>query len=325
MNLVERYIEAVKFWLPAHLKDDVAAELADDIRSEIEEAEREKGNRLTDDEIAAILKTRGRPMIVASHYMPKRTLIGPELYPIYILVLKIVALVSLIPLAIMFVTTFDFGTYQFSVQSVGNVWNQFIYSLVTAFAIVTLIFALIEHQGMNPAALDKWNPKTLRPVHDPSRIRRSTSVGEIAANLVLIAIFAAGYLSKTVYDFRGGHLTVCPEWVPYWQVIIALAVAEIALAATNLFKPFWSWPRIIARAAIDLGKIATFTWLLQTHIVREIVASDSLRQPKDMLLSLSDTAVGYAPQIGVLVVAIIGVMVIWRLFHVRRARTTVAA
>jgi len=325
MNLVERYIEAVKFWLPAHLKDDVAAELADDIRSEIDEAEREKGRHLTEDEIAAILKARGRPMLVASRYLPKRTLIGPELYPIYILVLKIVAVCSLIPLAIMFATTFDFGTYQFSVQSVGNVWNQFIYSLVTAFAIVTLIFALIEHQGMNPASLDKWNPKTLRPVRDPSRIRRSASIGEIAANMVLIAIFAAGYLSRTVYDFKGGHITVCPEWIPYWQVIIAMAVAEVALAATNLFKPFWSWQRITARVAIDLGKIAAFAWLLQTNIVREVVAPDAWRPPTDMLLSLSNAAPRYVPQIAIVVVAIICVTAIWRIFHLRRARMPVSA
>jgi hypothetical protein len=325
MNLVERYIEAVKFWLPAHLKDDVAAELADDINSEIEEAERGKGRRLTDDEIATILKARGRPMLVASRYLPKRTLIGPELYPIYILVLKIVALCSLVPLAIMLVATIDFGTTQFSVQSIGGVWNQFIYSLLTAFAIVTLIFAVIEHHGMNPAALDKWNPKALRPVRDPSRIRRSASVGEIAANMVLIAIFAAGYLSQTVYDFRGGHITVCPEWVPYWQIVMVLAVAEIALAATNLFKPFWSWPRILARAAIDLGKLAAFIWLLQTHIVREVVAPDSLRRPTDMLLSLSNAAPRYGPQIAIIVVAIIGVTAIWRLFHLKPAGTPVPA
>ena len=325
MNLVERYIEAVKFWLPAHLKDDVAAELADDIRSEIEEAEREKRRPLTDDEIAAILKKRGRPMIAASHYLPKRSLIGPELYPIYILVLKIVALVSLIPLAIMWAMTFNFASHQFSAASAGDVWNQFISSLLTAFAIVTLVFAVIEHQGMKPQALDKWNPKTLRPVQDSSRIRRSTSVGDIAANMVLIAVFAAGYLSKTVYNSTGGYVTFSPEWVPYWQIVIALAVAEIALAATNLFKPYWSWPRIVARAAIDLGKIAAFAWLLQTNVVREIVAPGPARKAVDIVLSMSDIAAQHASQIAVMIAIVIAAIAIRRLWHLRPARTLLPA
>jgi hypothetical protein len=320
MNLVERYIEAIKFWLPAHLKDDVAAELADDIRSEIEDAEREKGRRLTDDEIAAILKARGRPMIAASHYLPKRALIGPELYPIYIFVLKIVALCCLIPPIIMWVIRIDLGA---PFASFGQAWGEYVNSLLMAFAVVTIIFAVIEYQGINPAKPDTWNPKALRPVKDPSRIRRSSSVGEIAANMVMIAIFAAGYLSKAVYDFKGGHVVLCPEWVPYWQIILVLAVAETALAATNLFKPFWSGSRIMARAAIDLAKIAAFTWLLQAHVLREV--SGAARPASDTLLSISDIAAQHAFQIAIVIAIVIAAMAIWRLWHLRPLPSPVAA
>ncbi len=322
MNLVERYIEAIKFWLPAHLKDDVAAELADDIRSEIEEGEREKGRRLTDDEIAAILKARGRPMIAASRYLPKRALIGPELYPIYIFVLKIVALCCLIPPIMMAVTTINLGA---PFASFGHAWGQYVNSLLMSFAVVTLIFAVIERHGIDPAKPDTWNPKALRPVHDPSRIRRSSSVGEIAANMVLIAIFAAGYLSKTVYYSKGGHVTFCPEWVAYWQIVVALAVAEIALAASNLFKPFWSWPRIGARAAINFGKIAAFAWLLQAHMVRDIVAPAPARKAVDMVLSISDIAAQHAFQIAIVIAILIAASAIWRLWHLRPLPSPVAA
>ncbi len=82
MDLVERYIEAVKFWLPASMKEDVAAELKEDICSEIEEAEREKGRPLSKDEVGELLKARGAPLAVASKYLPQRSLIGPELYPL---------------------------------------------------------------------------------------------------------------------------------------------------------------------------------------------------------------------------------------------------
>src|SRR5579862_3287951 len=97
MELVERYLQAVKFWLPNEQQDDIVAELSEDIRSQMEEREEKLGRRLDDAEIGAILKGRGRPLMVANRYLPQQFLIGPALFPIYKFVLKIVALCYLVP------------------------------------------------------------------------------------------------------------------------------------------------------------------------------------------------------------------------------------
>ena len=39
MELLDRYLQAVRFWLPKAQRDDIAAELSEDIRSQIEERE----------------------------------------------------------------------------------------------------------------------------------------------------------------------------------------------------------------------------------------------------------------------------------------------
>ena len=39
MELVDRYLQAVKFWLPRHQKDDILAELSADLQSQIEDRE----------------------------------------------------------------------------------------------------------------------------------------------------------------------------------------------------------------------------------------------------------------------------------------------
>jgi len=322
MDLVERYLEAVKFWLPAHLKDDVAAELAEDIRSEIEEAERAKGRPLTEDEIAALLKARGRPMLVASKYLPQHSLIGPELYPVYIFVLKIVALVSLAAAAAGWALQSGFGN-GFVPEHVPSF--QPLNSLLVAFAVVTLIFAVIERRGLDPVVIDKWNPKTLRPVADKSRIKRSASVGDIAANLVLVCLFFAGYLSQTQYDFRHGHIAFSPEWVPYWQVIMVFAFAEIALSATNLFRPYWSALRILLRLCIDIGKTAAFCWLLQSHFLRAIWADGVPDQAFAQLIRIGDTAARLALPIFALFALGIGAAALWRLFHLKGGRGLAAA
>ena len=48
MELLDRYIQAVRFWLPKAQRDDIAAELSEDIRSQIEERESELQTILPD-------------------------------------------------------------------------------------------------------------------------------------------------------------------------------------------------------------------------------------------------------------------------------------
>jgi hypothetical protein len=322
MDLVERYIEAVKFWLPKKLKEDVAAELTEDIRSQIEEAEQEKGRKLSEDEVAAVLKARGNPLYVASRYLPQHTLIGPELYPLYIFVLKIVAAICFIPPLL--------GTFLFDSDArLPNAFASPTYSLLVSFAIVTIIFAVIERRGLNPAKSQNWNPKSLRPVADRNRIKRSTSVGDIIGCLIGIGFFLAGYLSITTYPLvpglifadghisaiglSRGHVTVSPEWVPYWQFIMVIAIVEIAFAAANLFKPYWTLSRALLRMVLDLVKIAALCWLLQSHLLREFVVQGVSPDGAAGLFRLSDLAAQYAlPFAGVMGFTIV-ITAIWRM------------
>lgn len=326
MDLVERYIEAVKFWLPAKLKEDIAAELKEDIRSQIEEAEREKGRPLTEDEVAALLKERGKPLSVASRYLPQHSLIGPELYPLYIFVLKIVAAICFIPPLL--------GTFVFNYDpALPSAFASPTYSLLVSFAIVTLIFAIMERSSVNPATSQNWNPKSLRAVSDRNRIKRSTSVGDIIGNLIGIGFFLAGYLSITTYNmvpgfffmdghgmalgFARGHITVAPEWIQYWQIIMAIAVVDIAFAASNLFAPYWTVSRTLLRLALDLAKTAAVCWLLQSHLLRAFTMQGASPDDAAGLFRISDLAAQYALPFGAMLVSIIVVKAIWRVVHVR--------
>lgn len=323
MDLIERYIEAVKFWLPKAQKDDIAAELRDDIASEIDEAERQKGRKLTEEEIAALLKARGTPLVVASRYLPQRALIGPELYPLYIFVLKIVVAICFIPPVIAWIA---------EAVTPGAPWpNVFatpINSLLVSFAIVTIIFAVIEHRGINPAKLQSFNPMTLPPVLDRNRIRRCESVGDIIGSLIVIGFFLAGYLSITTYalppsivvthghvglqQILYGHVTVSPRWVPYWQIIVAICAAKIAFASANLLKPRWSLPRILVRMTLDIANTAAIFWLLSSNVLRELVVHGLDTNAVGELYRLSATAAALARPVAGIVIAIIIAKAVWR-------------
>jgi hypothetical protein len=70
MELLDRYLKAVRFWLPSEHKQDIISELSEDIRSQIEDKESGLGRPLTDAEVEALLKKGGPPMLVAQRYLP---------------------------------------------------------------------------------------------------------------------------------------------------------------------------------------------------------------------------------------------------------------
>ena len=58
MELLDRYLHAVKFWLPKAQQDDIIKELSDNILSQMEDKESELGRPLNEAEQSAILKQR---------------------------------------------------------------------------------------------------------------------------------------------------------------------------------------------------------------------------------------------------------------------------
>ncbi len=51
MELIDRYLQAVKFWLPKNQKQDIVAELSEDLRSQVEDREAELGRPLNEAEV----------------------------------------------------------------------------------------------------------------------------------------------------------------------------------------------------------------------------------------------------------------------------------
>ena len=94
-RLVERYVRAVRDFLPRGQQDDITNELSRQIQSRFEDKESGPGRPLTEDEQVAILRSLGHPMAVAARYRGdeiravRGQLIGPELFPTYLTVLRI--------------------------------------------------------------------------------------------------------------------------------------------------------------------------------------------------------------------------------------------
>src|SRR5690606_13642367 len=142
MDLIERYVAAVRRHLPTSANADIVSELSDNLRSQAEEREHELGRPLNEGEQAALLKPHGHPWLMASRYMPQQHLVGPALYPYYRQALQIVVFWVVLPMTLvggaLAAINSDHPSLWIS-RVLGAAWNGAIYSV----GIVTIVFAIL--------------------------------------------------------------------------------------------------------------------------------------------------------------------------------------
>ena len=161
MEIIDRYLHAVKFWLPKAQRDDIIAELSEDIRSQIEDKEAELGRKADDGDVAAILKKCGHPLLVAQRYLPQEHLIGPSIFPVYSFVLKIIALIYVLPWLVVWLGYVIFSPVYRAhdpIHSLGILW-QGVASMVFA---ITLAFMFAERFMLKSWAQKDWDLASCR-------------------------------------------------------------------------------------------------------------------------------------------------------------------
>jgi hypothetical protein len=254
MELVDRYLQAVKFWLPKEQKDDILAELSADIQSQIEDRESSLNRALTQSEIEDILKHRGRPSLVASRFRPQESLIGPVLYPIYVFCLKCALAGYLVPWSvlklILLIVRPSFPDAQsiptwFNVlaQISGNLWNM----AFVAAGTITLIFAILERVQVRSHWLENWDPRKLPPVRKANLNRRTNAAFELAI-ILLATTWWAAYMDRTVI-YLGASIRIAlnPQWLWFfWSYLIVLLLTATT-AVLILARPHILWPPAVLR------------------------------------------------------------------------------
>jgi len=256
MDLIERYLGAVGPLLPRGQRADITAELRDVLMNRREEQEERLGRSLNRDEEADLLRGFGHPIRVAGRYGPQRSLIGPELYPIFIFVLKIVLAIIVGSALVTGAVNLVFNTASADqpgpaiVAALAVWWNGSIVSV----GVLTIVFAIFEHTGT--PLLDKWDPRGL-----PARPRRRREgwfdhVAAIVAQVVALLwwIGVIQLWNPVISLSGGGHITLglAPALQALYWPVIGLSLANIVVQALKLAgqRPLASSLDLAAQVAV---------------------------------------------------------------------------
>ena len=226
-ELIERYLYAVKKELSGKQRDDIVAEIESYLYDLLEERFPENVE-VKEKELESILKEMGSPRKVAAQYSPHQYLIGPRLFPMYKIVLKIMLLVVLgaltLSMVISNVVEYSANGWKLLLEYLGTLWS----GGLSVVGVITLIFAIIERttEGKNIEEIEEL--KELKISELPQLPEKEKKVDRVSL-FVEIVVNILGMIFLTYIQKTGGL-------VPVWGN--ASSTSQMMRLFTENFIPF---------------------------------------------------------------------------------------
>ncbi|HLY78570.1 MAG TPA: hypothetical protein VKQ70_04305 [Caulobacteraceae bacterium] len=238
MDLLERYLDTVRLFLPLAQRDDIAAELRDVLLTRCEEREAELGRPLNRAEQEAVLKGFGHPLVVAARYGRQQYLIGPDLYPAYrfvvLLVLGVLAFSAAVAGGVQTAAGIG-GAFAGLGTALKIIWE----GAFVAIGAVTFTFAALQRTGVGQRMLRDWSVAELP--HLSLRRRRERWFEPLAGMVVLtiVLLWWVGLIQgwpPAIPVKPGGviHLAFAPQLHDLYFPVLALLAGGIAVDGLKL-------------------------------------------------------------------------------------------
>ena len=262
--LVNRYMLHVKSCLPRKVRDDVAAELEDNLRSQIEEREEAAGQPMDDAQLVEILAAFGHPMLVAGRYLPRQYLIGPSTFPVYWYAIKALVIVFAAIAVLSSVAELVQGAgWEAVLESTGET----LFGMLAWGAIVTIVFASLDASGVR--FFDGFRPDHLRP---RPRLAPGMPEGAISRFETLFDIIGGSVLFFWwVGAFPEAGTTIGQislDWGSayrrFFYPVAVLLVIGLFRAVRNLVHPYWTRRALMVRIVHDVLRVAVVILAVRT-------------------------------------------------------------
>jgi hypothetical protein len=275
-SLIDRYLYAVRRYLPAYHQDDLLAELSANLHSEMDDKQAELGRPLTEDEQVDVVRRHGHPILVAARYQPQRSLIGPEVFPFYWFTIKrvlpwVVGIWLLVTAA-----TIIFGAQNTPITQridVGQIITGLFGAIFQFVAWITVGFALLEYFKVHLSkefTHPHWDPRKL-PKADP--IADQKGPHHPWADAVASGVFLAWLLTFPRFPvlmfgpYVSWHLLnmdLPAIWHQFYWLVVAFNCIQLTARIALLFRPVRRYYPIL-ETVIHLLGIGIIASLLRVH------------------------------------------------------------
>ena len=268
MELLDRYLQAVKKHLPWQRQDDIIAELRANLEAQLEDKEAALGRPLSVGEAEDWLRQIGPPMRVAARYQPQKYLIGPAVFPTYLLVLRLACFWATI--AYLIGSAAQIAAQTPSWAAVSEAVLRVPGVLMIAAAWVTLTFAAIEFTATHyPAKCPAfarvsadWTPGTLPPMEtEAAGGKKPRSFAHAVAEVVFGSLFLGWWLlvprhpylliGPGVLYWHSSPFQLAPVLILFYWWLVVVNVVQLVWRSTDLIRGSWPRPRTAQNMVIS--------------------------------------------------------------------------
>jgi hypothetical protein len=334
MKLLEKYVAEVGKYLPRNQRADIEKELKSTLEDMLEERNQAgAGNASSlqgEAAVVALLKEYGEPRKVAESYIGPRYLIGPRLYPIFELIVKIVMAAvlgaGLLGYGVSAAITKSFaGTEFFSF--LGQFWLGLLGGMMNAFGSIVIVFAIIERvmpaKEIEKETAEEWNPADLAKEPDPDEVKMPEAIGAIIVTLAGLVIFNLCPNIVGIFFNTDGKWTFIPmlsdAFFTYLPWINLLGVLQIVFNAYQLRQRVWTMFTRICNIVIEVSSIALAIVMLSGPSLIDLSAGKLAGTPLADAADVFSKVMNFAPAIALIVVIIVGCIEVaqtaYRLFN----------
>jgi len=274
MKLIDRYVTEVGRRLPLFRgRKDIENELRSTLEDMLEDRAKKVGRASDEAMETELLREYGAPEGVASSYNPMPYLIGPRMFPFFMMVLKIavsvLTVVLLVLLGVQISTQSPMTGMEFA-KAIGEGLLGIVSAAIAAFGNIVLVFAILER--FVPASEFKlgeqkeWDPLSLKKEPEPEEIKPWEPIFAIVLTFIAISIFNFNPQLIGFYSFSGDAWVVIPALTDAffrWLPLINISwVAEIILNGLLLRSGRWGTQTRLFSMAIKVLQIVIGYFLL---------------------------------------------------------------
>jgi hypothetical protein len=304
MELFDRYLKLVKFFLPRAQQDDIIRELSEDIQSQVEEKEAILGRPLNKAEQQELVGQLGHPALLAGRYGPRRQLIGAELFPFYWLVLRLALGANL--LAQCLATAIALAGDR-PVNPILRLVSA-AFALFATFGVVTIVFAALDYSRPNAIFRRRWDPSRLS-AETIGRVRReSHPISRLVWGVLFVAWWiAARRFPALVLGAGADVFRLGPVWdsVYFWILAFAgVSLANASLDLLHLIRPQRRGVHFAMKLIGGCGGLAVLLFLLTTgHFV--VLANPAAASPRlSVALTVINQSIYWTLSVAALIVGV---------------------
>lgn len=253
MDLLDLYVSEVGKHLPLKSRRDIEAEIRSVLQDMLDERAQAAGHPVDEAMILDLLKEYGSPKKVAASYVPERYLIGPRFFPLFKLVLTVVASVmgalAIVGLGLD-LARLDVPTTLAVLEAAGKAVLQYLTTMLQVLGNIVVVFVILEWAmpEFNEKLDDEtdeaaWDPRTLLEIVPSDRVSIAGTIGEMVANLIAILLFNfypqyIGFIPSAEGEWS--FIPVLSEaFFRYLPALTALWGVEIILNLVLLLRGQW--------------------------------------------------------------------------------------